>query len=248
MICFIRSSLFLLLACLLTVPFGILVVLAVALPLRARYALIALWRCGFMTLSRYVLGIRYQVLGQENIPKSASIILAKHQSAWETVALQAIFPPLVFVLKSALLKVPFFGWGLTAMKMIAIDRSSGKAALKQVTDQGKERLDAGYWVVIFPEGTRVAPGTTRRYKSGGAHLSSQSGRLIVPVAHDAGELWGKNAFLKRAGLITVSIGPPIDPHGKDETELNALAEQWIETEMRRISPHRYAAANTSQPG
>lgn len=240
---FIRSALFLLLASLLTIPFGILVSLAMLLPMKVRYGIIAAWRTGFMGLCRGILGIRYRVLGRENIPAAPSVILAKHQSAWETVGLQEIFPPLVFVLKKALLRIPFFGWGLAAMKMISIDRQAGKDALKQVVDQGRDRLNAGYWVVIFPEGTRVAPGHQRRYKPGGVHLAVQTGALVVPVAHDAGELWGKNAFVKYPGTITVSIGPSIDPAGRSEAELNALVEEWIEGEMRRLSPHRYAVTS-----
>ncbi|MFZ2854195.1 MAG: lysophospholipid acyltransferase family protein [Rhodocyclaceae bacterium] len=235
----IRSALFLLLATLLTIPFGILVSLAMVFPMRTRYAIIATWRSGFMALCSSVLGIRYRVLGRENIPAEPSVILAKHQSAWETVGLQEIFPPLVFVLKKSLLALPFFGWGLAAMKMISIDREAGKGALRQVVDQGRDRLDAGFWVVIFPEGTRVAPGQKRRFKPGGVHLAVQTGRQVVPVAHDAGEVWGKNSFLKSPGLITVSIGPAIAPAGKSEAEINHLVEAWIDAEMRRLSPHRY---------
>jgi 1-acyl-sn-glycerol-3-phosphate acyltransferase len=237
-----RSTLFLLLATLLTIPFGILVSLAMLFPMRARYAIIAAWRRGFMALSRYVLGINYRVIGRENIPTAPAVVLSKHQSAWETVALQEIFPSLVFVLKKELLRLPFFGWGLAAMKMISIDRAAGKDALRQVVDQGRDRLGAGYWVVIFPEGTRVAPGLKRRYKPGGAHLALHAGVKVVPVAHNAGEVWGKNAFLKSPGLITVSIGSAIDPAGKSVAEINMLAEAWIEAEMHRLSPHRYADA------
>lgn len=239
MITFVRSAAFLILASLLTIPFGILVSLAMIFPMRTRYAIIAAWRVGFMTLSQYVLGIRYRVIGRENMPDQPSVILSKHQSAWETVGLQEIFPPLVFVLKKSLLGIPFFGWGLAAMKMISIDRLAGKDALRQVVDQGRDRLDAGFWVVIFPEGTRVAPGQKRRYKPGGVHLAVQTGAKVVPVAHDAGEVWGKNAFLKSPGLITVSIGPAVDPAGKTEAEINTLVEAWIESEMHRLSPHRY---------
>lgn len=239
MITFVRSALFLILASLLTIPFGILVSLAMIFPMHTRYAIIAAWRVGFMALSQYVLGIRYRVIGRENMPAEPSVILSKHQSAWETVGLQEIFPPLVFVLKKSLLGIPFFGWGLAAMKMISIDRLAGKDALRQVVDQGRDRLDAGFWVVIFPEGTRVAPGQKRRYKPGGVHLAVQTGVKVVPVAHDAGEVWGKNAFLKSPGLITVSIGPAVDPAGKTEAEINTLVEAWIESEMHRLSPHRY---------
>lgn len=237
----VRSAFFLLLAILLTVPFGVLVSLAAALPMPVRYRIIAVWRVGFMALCRYVLGIRYQVIGRENIPAEPSVVLAKHQSAWETVGLQEIFPPLVFVLKKELLRVPFFGWGLAALKMISIDRAAAKDALKQVFDQGRDRLSAGYWVVIFPEGTRVAPGQTCRYKPGGAHLAVRAGVRVVPVAHDAGELWRRGALSISPGLITVSIGPPIDPAGKTAAKINALAAAWIEGEMRRLSPHRYPA-------
>ncbi len=235
----LRSILFLILVSLLTIPFGILVSLATIFPMRARYAIIAAWRTGFMFLCERVLGIRYRVLGRENIPAEPAVILSKHQSAWETVGLQEIFPPLVFVLKKSLLAIPFFGWGLAAMKMISIDRKAGKDALRQVVDQGRDRLEAGFWVVIFPEGTRVEPGHKRRYKPGGAHLAVQTGARVVPVAHDAGEIWGKNAFLKYPGTITVSIGPAIDSVGKSEAEINMLVEAWIEAEMHRISPHRY---------
>ncbi len=237
----IRTALFVLLVSVLTIPFGVLVSLAVFFPMPTRYRIIAIWRTGFMALCRYVLGIRYRVLGRENIPAEPSVVLAKHQSAWETVGLQEVFPPLVFVLKKELLRVPFFGWGLAAMKMISIDRAAAKDALKQVFDQGRERLSAGYWVVIFPEGTRVAPGETSRYKPGGAHLAVRSTAKVVPVAHDAGEIWRKDSFAIVPGLITISIGPAIDPAGKTAAKINALAAAWIEAEMRRLSPHRYRA-------
>lgn len=236
----LRTASFMLLVGVWTIPFGVLVTLAIIFPMPTRYRIIALWRSGFMALCHYVLGIRYRVLGRENMPAAPAVVMAKHQSAWETVALQEVFPPLVFVLKKELLRVPFFGWGLAAMKMISIDRAAAKDALKQVFDQGRERLAAGYWVVIFPEGTRVAPGQTCRYKPGGAHLAVRAGVRVVPVAHDAGELWRRGALSISPGLITVSIGPPIDPAGKTAAKINALAAAWIEGEMRRLSPHRYS--------
>ena len=241
MIAALRSALFLLLATLITAPFGFLVTLAVVLPMRWRFRLIAFWRGLFMAICRHVLGIHYRVLGQENIPKTPSIILSKHESAWETVGLQAIFPDQVFVLKKSLLLIPFMGWAFAAVRMISIDRGAGRDALRQVVQQGCERLAAGYWVSIFPEGTRVAPGETRRFKTGGGHLAVKSGALVVPVAHNAGELWARNAFVKRPGLVTVSIGPAIDPAGKTAEEVTTLAEQWIAAEMRRIAPHRQPA-------
>ncbi len=242
MTAFVRSLIFALLAVIITGTAGFLVTLAVVLPMRVRFWIIALWHPVFMALCRYVLGLNYQVIGRENIPASPSVILSKHQSAWETVGLQAIFPPLVFVLKKSLIMIPFLGWAFASVKMISIDRSAGKDALRQVIDQGCERLKAGYWVIIFPEGTRIAPGESRRYKTGGAHLAVNANALAVPVAHNAGEFWGKNAFVKKSGLITVSIGPAIDPAGKTPEDVTAQAEQWIEREMRRISPHRYPNA------
>ena len=236
---FIRSTLFLLLAIVITAPAGLLVTLAIALPIKFRFRVIALWRAAFLALCEVVLGLRYQIIGRENIPSTPSVVLSKHQSAWETVALQTIFPPLVFVLKKSLLMIPFLGWAFASVKMISIDRSSGRDALRQVVAQGRDRLKAGFWVAIFPEGTRIAPGESRRFKTGGAFLAIKAGVMAVPVAHNAGEFWPKNAFIKKPGLITVSIGPAIDPAGKSAEQITTLAEQWIEGEMRRLSPHRY---------
>jgi 1-acyl-sn-glycerol-3-phosphate acyltransferase len=237
----LRSLLYLLLATLITAPFGLLVTLAIVCPMKFRFWVISVWRAGFLALCKHVLGLDYRVIGRENIPATPSVILSKHQSAWETVSLQAIFPPLVFVLKKSLLMIPFLGWAFAAVKMISIDRSAGQDALRQVINQGCDRLKAGYWVVIFPEGTRIAPGAKRRFKTGGAHLALSAGALVVPVAHNAGEFWARNAFVKTPGQITVSIGPAIDPSGKTPEEITALAELWIEDEMRRISPHLYPA-------
>ncbi len=242
MIALFRSVLYLLLAILITAPFGLFVTLSIVLPMKFRFWLIGVWRSAFLAMCKVVLGLDYRVIGRENIPSTPSVILSKHQSAWETVSLQAIFPPLVFVLKKSLLMIPFLGWAFAAVKMISIDRGAGKDALRQVVDQGRDRLKAGYWVVIFPEGTRIAPGETRRFKTGGAHLAVSTGALAVPVAHNAGEFWARNAFVKKPGLITVSIGPAIDTTGKTAAEVTALAEQWIEAEMQRISPYLYPDA------
>ena len=242
MMAFLRSLLFALLAVLVTAPAGLLVVLAYPLPIKLRYVIISSWYTVFLAFCRIVLGLHYQVIGRENIPPVPAVILSKHQSAWETVSLQAIFPPLVFVMKKSLLMIPFLGWGLAAARMISIDRSAGKDALRQVIQQGRERLNSGFSVAIFPEGTRIAPGQTRRFKPGGAQLAVSTGAPVVPVAHNAGEFWAKNAFVKKPGGITVSIGPAIDPKGKTAEEITALVEQWIESEMRRISPHHYPDA------
>jgi 1-acyl-sn-glycerol-3-phosphate acyltransferase len=235
----VRTALFFLLLGVLTILVGVLISLAVVFPMQVRYGIFAVWLKAVMALCRYLLGLHYRVLGRENIPQNPSVVMAKHQSAWETIGLQAILPPLVFVFKKELLRVPFFGWSLAAMKMISIDRAAAKDALRQVVEKGRERLAAGYWVVIFPEGTRVAPGETSRFMPGGAQLAVRGAAMVVPVAHDAGEFWLKSSFAIAPGLITVSIGPPIDPAGKTAAKINTLAAAWIEAEMRRISPHRY---------
>ena len=148
----------------------------------------------------------------------------------------------VIVMKKEIHKLPFFGWGIAQMPMIAIDRSAGKDALAQVEEQGRDRLAHGFWVTIFPEGTRVAPGSKKRYKAGGSWLAARTGTVVVPVAHNAGEFWPRNAFLKRPGEVVVSVGPPIDTTGLSADEINARTEAWIEGEMRRLFPHHYRQA------
>lgn len=239
----LRSAIFMAAAIVLTVLAApVVIVAAILFRATAGFWVVALWRRGFMALVKYILGIHTRVLGRENMPEEPCVILSKHQSAWETVALQDMVPAgryCVFVLKKELLRLPFFGWALAAMRHISIDRAAGKNALDQVVVQGKERLARGLYVIVFPEGTRVAPGQKRRYKAGGAYLATHVGCRVVPVAHDAGELWPRQAFLKRPGTITISIGPPIDATGLSESELNGRVEAWIEGEMLRLSPHRY---------
>jgi 1-acyl-sn-glycerol-3-phosphate acyltransferase len=236
----IRSILFAILLTVITVPYAFLATFIFWLPPMTRHRLITSWVPIMMWVIRHVLGIRYRVIGRENLPATASVVLSKHQSAWETIALQQILPPLCYVLKRELLRVPFFGWGLASIPGIAIDRAAGKDAMSQVVEQGRARLKEGLWVVVFPEGTRVAPGTTRRYKPGGAILAKRAGVPVVPVAHNAGEFWKRNAFIKRPGEIVVSIGPVITVKGEKAEAVNERAEAWIEAEMRRLFPHHYA--------
>ena len=179
--------------------------------------------------------VHYVVQGRENIPDETAIIFCKHQSTWETMALQRIFPPQTFVVKRELLWLPFFGWGLYCLDPIAIDRKAGRNAIKQVIRQGIDRLKRGIWVVIFPEGTRVKPGSKGKYKIGGAMLAAKSGYPVVPVAHNAGEFWPKGGFLKKPGTITVVIGPVIETKGKSADQILAEAETFIEGQMARIS-------------
>lgn len=243
---YFRSLLFAIILAIFTPPFALLGLLAYPLSPRTRHRIVTAWAPLMMWFITPVLGIRYRVLGRENIPEVPSVILAKHQSAWETMALQVIFPPLCFVLKRELLKVPFFGWGLAAIPGIAIDRAAGKDALAQVVEQGTARLREGYWVAVFPEGTRTAPGTARRYMPGGAALAVNAGAPVVPVAHNAGEFWGRNAFLKYPGEIVVSIGPVIETAGQDATAVNERAAAWIEEEMRRLFPQHYAGESSGR--
>lgn len=207
-----------------TFPFGAL----------TRYRIISGLAYSMMWLLRVVCDIRIEVRGKENIPSEPCIVLCKHQSAWETFALQTVFPPQVWVLKRELLLLPFFGWGLALTSPIAINRGKAKEAIKQLLEQGKQRLAAGFCVVIFPEGTRMPYGARGKYKIGGALLAESSGALAVPVAHNAGRYWGRNAFLKYPGTITMSIGQPINPHGLKADEINRQAEAWIEAEMERM--------------
>ena len=180
-------------------------------------------------------GINYNVSGCENIPEGAAIILSKHQSTWETYALQLFFPPQVWVLKRELMWLPVFGWGMAALKPISIDRGSGRKAINQIIEKGKQRLDAGIWVTIFPEGTRIAPGQEKRWGIGGAVLAESSGYPVVPVAHNAGEFWGRRSFIKKPGTIQVVIGKPIEPKGLKATEINRKAEDWMKFTMAEIS-------------
>ena len=230
----LRSGLFALALVLITPPYAIIALLTFPLPRMLRYRIISGWSRLVVVLSRAILGIRCEVQGRENLPARPAVILSKHQSAWETLAFQQIFPPQVHVLKRELLWIPFFGWGLALMSPIAIDRSRGVAALRNIARRGRERLEQGFWIVVFPEGTRVAPGERRQYQLGGAWLAAASGAPIVPVAHNAGRVWPRNAFLKRPGTVTVRIGPPIDSANQDPKALNALAERWIEEQQKAL--------------
>ncbi|HYX63309.1 MAG TPA: lysophospholipid acyltransferase family protein [Burkholderiales bacterium] len=230
----LRSALFAFALLVITPPYALVAVATFALPRMARYRVIAGWSRTVVFLARAILGIRWRIEGREHLPVRPSIILAKHQSAWETLAFQLIFPPQVHVLKRELLWIPFFGWGLALMSPIAIDRSRGGAALRAMARLGRERLAQGFWIVVFPEGTRVAPGERRRYQPGGAWLAAATGAPVVPVAHNAGLCWPRNAFFKRPGTVTVRIGPSIDSAGRDAETLNAMAEQWIEEQQKAL--------------
>ena len=231
---FIRSLIYAIGMWLFTIVFTTAILPSVILPRRTRYILITGWARSMLWWLRITCGLKYRVIGRENIPEQPSILLCKHQSAWETLALQQIFPPQVWVLKRELLWLPFFGWGLALASPIAINRAAGREALKQLVSKGKERLKQGFFVVIFPEGTRIAPGSRGKYHIGGAWLATHTKSLAVPIAHNAGEYWGKNSFLKHPGTITLSIGKPIDTANLKPDALNQQVEAWIEQEMLRL--------------
>lgn len=188
---------------------------------------------------RVLCGLDYEVRGRENLPPGAHVALWKHSSAFETFAMMIVCPPQVWVLKRELLWIPIVGWGIRAMRSIAIDRSAGQSAVAQIVEQGKQRIAEGLWVMIFPEGTRMAPGETRRYGVSGALLAREAGCLIVPIAHDAGYYWPRRGLLKKRGTIHVVIGPPIDPADRDPREVNEQAQAWVEEQVAALRA-RYA--------
>lgn len=185
----------------------------------------------------HICRIDWRIEGRENIPAEPAIAYWKHQSAWETLAQLKVFPKQSWVLKRELMWIPLIGQALLAIKPIAIDRKSGHTAVNQVLNIGSKRLlEDGMWVMIFPEGTRMPPGTTRRYGISGALLAEKTGRPIIPVAHNAGDFWRRNAFLKYPGTIQVRVGKPVYPHGVKPEDLNKEVQAWIEARMREISP------------
>ncbi|AMP06740.1 lysophospholipid acyltransferase family protein [Collimonas pratensis] len=238
---FLRSLLFAVLMAILTVVWSLACVLFAPFPYARRYYLTARWNVIVVWMAKVICGIRYEVKGFENFPDAPAVVLSKHQSAWETIFLLQMTPrPLVFVFKKSLTYIPFFGWGIALLRMIPIDRSKGRDAFAQVVVQGRKRLADGQWIIMFPEGTRIPVGQTGKYKNGGTRLAVETNTVVVPIAHNAGECWPKNSFIKKPGLITVSIGKPIAPEGMDSSELMAKVENWIESEMRVISPHVYS--------
>ncbi|AOV15873.1 acyl-phosphate glycerol 3-phosphate acyltransferase [Acidihalobacter aeolianus] len=229
-----RSWLWLALAAPTTIIFSLLGMALYAAPFQVRYAVITRWTRLAIWWLRVTCGIGFAVEGRENLPvEGAAVILAKHQSAWETMAFQLIFPPQVWVLKQELLRIPFFGWGLRMLEPIAIDRAAGRKAVVQLIRQGTERLQRGIWVVVFPEGTRVAPGERGKYLSGGAALAVSAKAPVVPVAHNAGLYWPREGG-KHPGTIRVVIGPQIATEGRTPDEVNAEAEAWIENCMPHL--------------
>src|SRR6266536_422375 len=232
----LRSLFFALFQLIVTPIYAILVLLAFWLPPVPRFKFITGWCWINLAAARLICGIRHRVLGRQNIPPRdvPHIVMSKHSSTWETLALNFLFPPLAFVAKKELLSIPFFGWAFSLASPITIDRKAGKDAMQQIAEQGHERLAQGFWIVVYPEGTRIRAGKRAHYKTGGARLALALGIPVVPVAHNAGYLWPKGVLGKRPGTVTVSIGPPIRPEGKDMQRLTNEVETWIEDEVARL--------------
>lgn len=212
-------------------PFVILLFWVPPIP---RYRIIRLWTRFNLWWLKITCGLDYRIETRERIPPGPAIILCKHQSSWETLALQLIFPPPVWVLKRELMWIPLFGWALAMTEPIAINRRAGKKAVEQIVEQGVQRLNRGQWIAIFPEGTRIARGQHGRFGVGGAVLASRSGYPVVPVAHNAGSYWPRRGFIKRPGTIRAVIGPAIDSRGRTPEEINQQVEQWIKATMEEL--------------
>ena len=213
---------------------GVVVAMTAVLPYRLRYATTRHYANAVMWVLKLTCGLTYTVEGLDKVPQGNYVALWKHSSAWETIAMMALLPPSAWVLKRELMWIPLLGWGLAALKPIAINRSAGHSAINQVVEQGLVRLNKGLWVVIFPEGTRMAAGETRRYGTSGALLAIEAQKQIVAVAHDAGDYWPRRGLLKKRGNIRVVFSAPMNPVGADPRATNDQVQDWIETTVARL--------------
>lgn len=237
----IRSAVFTFFLFISVALYAPLVLATAPLPRRVTYRAVLLWVDAVLGALQRLCGLDYRVEGYEHLPAENAVVLMKHSSAWETIAQLKLFPQQTWVLKRELMWAPFFGWVLPLLKPIAIDRRGGRIAVEQVIEQGRQRLADGYWVVIFPEGTRVAHGTIGRFGLSGALLAEAAGKPVVPVAHDAGRYWPRRGWMKRPGTIRVRIGPPIQATGRDARTVNAEARDWIERALADIDGEPAAA-------
>jgi len=222
---------------LVSVPtFGPVILLTIFLPFSVRYNLSIAWAASVLWIAKVFCGLSHKVEGLENLPKDqAYIVLSKHQSAWETLATRLFLPKQTAVLKRSLNWMPIGGWVLATLKPIAIDRDKKRAALRTIVEQGIARLKEGFVVVVFPEGTRAAPGEDKEFSIGGALLAQKSGYPVIPIAHNAGEYWPRYSFFKYPGVIKVRIGPAIETKGKKAKQINQEASTWIAQAMSEIS-------------
>ena len=226
----LRSLLYLLGMAVLTLIYGFLCILTVVTPYEIRYKFIMSWCAINIWWLRLTCGLKHEVIGKENIPDTPCIVMANHQSTWETMAIGTFFPPLTWVVKRELFFIPLFGWGLALTHPIALDRSAGRKAVEQLVEQGKARLKNGRWIVIFPEGTRTPPGTKRKFKVGGSVLAAESGYPIIPVAHNSGKFWARKQLTKKSGTIKIKIGSAIKCNGKTAEQINQEVFNWINAE------------------
>lgn len=233
-IVFARSLLFMLLAGASVLVHATLIIFCSVFWRAQAYRLVISYGKQFMWLLKNVVGLDCVVHGRENIPKENAVVYLRHESVWETIAELVLFPQQCWVLKRGLMWVPFIGWALLSLKPIAIDRKARGTALEQVVRQGKQRLDAGLWVMIFPEGTRVAPHASRRYGLSGALLAREANKKILPVAHNAGDFWPRRSFMKYPGTVEVFIGPPIETYGRAPAAINRDAKAWIDGQLERL--------------
>ena len=245
MIAVLRSTLHMAFMFVTVIPYTLCILLARLLGAKGnvRYGFAQKWLTLSIDAARVLMGIRYQVQGQENLPvgeTSPAILLVKHQSTYETFLMPAIMPhPLAYVFKKELLYVPFFGWSIGSLDMIHIDRSQRAKAFAKVVEQGQALLDKGVWVIMFPEGTRIPRGERGSYKTGGTRLAIATGAPVIPIAVTSAKCWPRKAFIKTPGVVDVSIGKPIPSVGRDAEELMREVETWIEAEMHRLDPEAY---------
>jgi 1-acyl-sn-glycerol-3-phosphate acyltransferase len=241
----IRSILHMLWMLLTVVPYAIVIMLGTLFGVRGEplYRIAAAWLGLCISGARVLLGIHTRVIGMENLPvgeKSPAILLVKHQSTFETFLMPPLMPhPLAYVFKKELLYVPFFGWAIGRLDMIHIDRSQGPRAFAKVVTQGKDLLAQGIWIIMFPEGTRIPRGQKGTYKTGGTRLAVETGAPVIPIAVTSAKCWPRKAFIKRAGVVDVSIGKPSPSTGREPAELMREVEAWIESEMHRLDPDAY---------
>ena len=249
LVCALRSAVFLLWLAVTVIPWAT-AVLIVSIFVRGDpvYWMCAGWLRVALWGARVICGVGWRVQGMENLPSAAEktasvILLSKHQSTWETFAYPALMPhPLAYVFKRELLYIPFFGWAMARLDMVHIDRSKRAEAWNRVAAQGAKVMARGHWVIMFPEGTRIARGKAGQYKSGGTRLAVATGRPVVPIAVNSARCWPRKSFLLKPGVVDVVIGRPIASVGREADELMREVEGWIEGEMRRIDPEAYAAA------
>lgn len=216
------------------IPYSVVTLLVRPFGYHASYRVALSWTRMITGLLKKMCGLDFTVEGRENLPTRNSIVLMKHSSAYETLVQQLMFPDQCWVLKRELMWLPFFGWALAALHPIAINRASRSAAVRQIIEQGKQQLDSGRWVMIFPEGTRMASGQTRRYGISGVLLAQETGRLLVPVAHNAGDFWPRRGLRKHPGTVRFCIGPPVDAAGREPRKVNEEVQNWIETKIAEM--------------